>query len=66
MISRMPDFAALVIFIKSSPSRATAGFNKIAKVVEDGVLMIIHIYAKAYLYKMTYFSPKIYNFVVNH
>ena len=46
MISRMPDFAALVIFIKASPSRATAGFNKIAKVVEDGVLMIIHIYAK--------------------
>ena len=46
MISRMPDFAALVIFIKASPSRATAGFNKIAKVVEDGVLMVIHIYAK--------------------
>ncbi|SMM99494.1 hypothetical protein SPONN_1679 [uncultured Candidatus Thioglobus sp.] len=33
-------------FIKTSPSKASAGFNKIPKLVKGGALMIIHIYAK--------------------
>ncbi|SMN00555.1 hypothetical protein SPONN_1773 [uncultured Candidatus Thioglobus sp.] len=36
-------------FIKASPSRASAGFNKIAKLVKGGVLMIIPVYAKVSL-----------------
>ncbi|SMN01737.1 hypothetical protein SPONL_16 [uncultured Candidatus Thioglobus sp.] len=38
------------VFIKDSPSRASAGFNKMSKLVKGGALiiiqMIIHIYAK--------------------
>ncbi|SMN00340.1 hypothetical protein SPONN_1611 [uncultured Candidatus Thioglobus sp.] len=42
----MADFSELGIFIKISPSRASAGFNKIPKLVKGGILMIAHIYAK--------------------
>ncbi|SMN10830.1 hypothetical protein SPBRAN_1005 [uncultured Candidatus Thioglobus sp.] len=37
-------FAELVILLKPAP----AGFNKIAKWVKGGILMIIHIYVKVF------------------
>ncbi|SMN00918.1 RND multidrug efflux membrane fusion protein MexE precursor [uncultured Candidatus Thioglobus sp.] len=39
-------FCRISNFIKTSPSKASAGFNKIAKWVKGGVLMVIHIYVK--------------------
>ncbi|SMM99240.1 hypothetical protein SPONL_478 [uncultured Candidatus Thioglobus sp.] len=40
-------------FIKVSPSRVSSGFNKIPKLVKGGALLIIHIYAKVSISKIT-------------
>ncbi|SMN11747.1 hypothetical protein SPBRAN_2041 [uncultured Candidatus Thioglobus sp.] len=39
-------FCRIGVFIKASPNRISAGFNKIPKLVKGGALLIIHIYAK--------------------
>ncbi|CAC9658136.1 hypothetical protein [uncultured Gammaproteobacteria bacterium] len=41
-----PTFHPLGDFFKACPSRAKAGFKKIAKWVKSGFLMVIPIYAK--------------------
>ncbi|SMN11850.1 hypothetical protein SPBRAN_43 [uncultured Candidatus Thioglobus sp.] len=47
----MTNFVKLGFFIKASPGRAAAGFNKMLNLVEDDALMIVHIYAKVSVIK---------------